>query len=124
MNFGILLTKTINYNNIIDSKKNFIKKINKYKENKEQEQDDILEKINYYNNHYQKKREINHETYMNYIQSFRQLKDNWIKSNKVPITTSRKLTIVENMINWFADPIREEYEKAAKMKRILDKIKK
>jgi len=50
--------------------------------------------------------------------------DNWIKSNKVPITTSRKLTIVENMINWFADPIREEYEKAAKMKRILDKIKK
>ena len=50
--------------------------------------------------------------------------DNWIKSNKVPISASRKLTIVENMINWFADPVREEYEKASKMKRILDKIKK
>ena len=82
MNFGILLTKTINDNNIIDSKKNFIKKINKYKENKEQEQDDILEKINYYNNRFQKKRDMNDETYINYIQSFTQLKDNWIKSNK------------------------------------------
>lgn len=82
MNFGILLTKTINDNNIIDSKKNFIKKINKYKQDKEKEQDDILEKINYYNNRFQKKRDMNDETYMNYIQSFRQLKDNWIKSNK------------------------------------------
>ena len=82
MNFGILLTKTINDNNIIDSKKNFIKKINKYKQDKEKEQDDILEKINYYNNRFQKKRDMNDETYMNYIQSFGQLKDNWIKSNK------------------------------------------
>ena len=82
MNFGILLTKTINDNNIIDSKKNFIKKINKYKQDKEKEQDDILEKINYYNNRFQKKRDMNDETYINYIQSFTQLKDNWIKSNK------------------------------------------
>lgn len=82
MNFGILLTKTINDKNIIDSKRIFITKINKYKENKDKEEDDILEKINYYNNYYQKKRENNDETYMNYIQSFTELKDNWIKSNK------------------------------------------
>ena len=82
MNFGLLLTSTINDKNIVDSKKRFLMKINKYKEGKEKEQEDILEKIKYYNNRFQKKREINDETYMNYIQSFTQLKENWIKSNK------------------------------------------
>jgi hypothetical protein len=82
MNFGLLLTNTMNDKNIIDAKRSFLAKINKYKETKVKEQDDILFKINYYNNRFQKKREINDETYMNYIQSFTQLKDNWIKSNK------------------------------------------
>jgi hypothetical protein len=82
MNFGLLLTNTMNDKNIIDAKRSFLSKINKYKDAKEKEQDNILFKINYYNNRFQKKREINDETYMNYIQSFTQLKDNWIKSNK------------------------------------------
>ena len=82
MNFGLLLTNTMNDKNIVDAKRRFLTKINKYKQDKEKEQDDILEKINYYNNHFQKKRDMNDETYINYIQSFTQLKDNWIKSNK------------------------------------------
>lgn len=82
MNFGLLLTTTINDKNIIDAKKKFLTKINKYKEDKEHEHDDILDKINYYNNRFQKKREINEETYMNYNQSFTQLKENWLKFNK------------------------------------------
>jgi hypothetical protein len=82
MNFGLLLTTTMNDNNITDAKKKFLIKINKYKEGKEKEHNDILDKINYYNNRFQKKRDINDETYMNYNQSFTQLKDNWLKSNK------------------------------------------
>lgn len=82
MNFGLLLTNTMNDKNIVDAKRRFLTKINKYKQDKEKEQDDILEKINYYNNRFQKKRDMNDETYINYIQSFTQLKDNWIKSNK------------------------------------------
>lgn len=82
MNFGVLLTNTMNDKNITDAKKRFLAKINKYKENIEKKDDEISEKINYYNNRFQKKREINDETYLNYIQSFTQLKDNWIKSNK------------------------------------------
>ena len=82
MNFGLLLTNTMNDKNIVDAKRRFLTKLNKYKQDKEKEQDDILEKINYYNNRFQKKRDMNDETYINYIQSFTQLKDNWIKSNK------------------------------------------
>ena len=57
-------------------------KINKFNEDKEKEKDDIINKIDYYNNRFQKKRDVNDETYMNYNQSFTQLKENWIKSNK------------------------------------------
>ena len=48
--------------------------------------------------------------------------DKWLKSNHVPIAPERKKTILTNMIDWFAKPEREEYEKSAKLKRILDKI--
>jgi hypothetical protein len=82
MNFGLLLTSTMNDKNISDAKRKFLTKINKYKENKIKEQDEIYEKINYYNKRFQKKRDNNHETYFNYIQNFTELKDNWIKSNK------------------------------------------
>ena len=46
----------------------------------------------------------------------------WIKSNHVPLAPDRKKKILTNMIDWFAKPEREEYEKSAKLKRILDKI--
>jgi hypothetical protein len=82
MNFGLLLTSTLNDKNKEDAKKKFIMKINKYNEDKEKEKDDIINKIDYYNNRFQKKRDMNDETYMNYNQSFTQLKENWIKSNK------------------------------------------
>jgi hypothetical protein len=82
MNFGLLLTSTINDKNILDAKRRFLTKINKYKEVKSKEQDDIFEKINYYNNRFEKKREVNNEKYLNYIETFTQLKENWIKSNK------------------------------------------
>lgn len=48
--------------------------------------------------------------------------DNWLKSNHVPLAPDRKKKILNNMIDWFAKPEREEYEKSAKLKRILDKI--
>jgi hypothetical protein len=48
--------------------------------------------------------------------------DKWLKSNHVPLAPERKKVILNNMINWFANPEREEYEKSAKLKRILDKI--
>lgn len=48
--------------------------------------------------------------------------DQWIKSNHVPLAPDRKKKILTNMIDWFAKPEREEYEKSAKLKRILDKI--
>jgi hypothetical protein len=82
MNFGLLLTSTLNDKNKEDAKKKFIMKINKFNENKEKEKDDIINKMDYYNNRFQKKRDMNDETYMNYNQSFTQLKENWIKSNK------------------------------------------
>jgi hypothetical protein len=82
MNFGLLLTSTINDKDNINAKKKFLMNLNKYREDKLKEQDDILNKMNYYNNHYQKKRENNDEIYLNYIQTFTELKENWIKSNK------------------------------------------
>lgn len=50
--------------------------------------------------------------------------DQWINSRSIPVTHTRKKTIIENMMNWFADPQREEYEKAAKLHRMLQKITK
>jgi hypothetical protein len=48
--------------------------------------------------------------------------ENWLKSNQVPLAPDRKKKILTNMIEWFAKPEREEYEKSAKLKRILDRI--
>jgi hypothetical protein len=82
MNLGLLLTSTINDKNITDAKRRFLTTINKYKEKKAKEQEENFEKINYYNNKFEKKREINNEKYLNYIQTFTELKENWIKNNK------------------------------------------
>ena len=82
MKLGLLLTSTINDKNIIDAKKKFINTIKKYKDEKDKEHDDISDKIIFYNNNFQKKRDINDEIYMNYINTFTDLKDNWIKSKK------------------------------------------
>lgn len=49
--------------------------------------------------------------------------DNWLKSNHVPLAPDRKKKILNNMIQWFADPDREEYEKSAKLMNILKRIK-
>ena len=51
MNFGLLLTSTINDKDNINAKKKFLMNLNKYREDKLKEQDDILNKMNYYNNH-------------------------------------------------------------------------
>jgi hypothetical protein len=48
--------------------------------------------------------------------------EKWIRSNQVLLTSERKKTILTNMIDWFAKPEREEYEKSSKLKQILDKI--
>jgi len=79
MNIGLLLTNVINDNN---NKRLFLSTINKYKENKIKEQEEIFEKNIYYNNNYQKKRDNNDELYLNYFQKYTELKDNWMKSNK------------------------------------------
>jgi hypothetical protein len=82
MNFGLLLTSTINDKNSIDSKRNFLKKLDKYKEEKIKENDELIEKKNSYNLNYQKKREYNDELYINYLQTYINYKENWLKSNK------------------------------------------
>ena len=48
--------------------------------------------------------------------------EKWLRSNHVPLAPDRKKIILTNMIDWFAKPEREEYEKSAKLKQILDKI--
>jgi hypothetical protein len=48
--------------------------------------------------------------------------ENWLRSNQVPLAPDRKKKILTNMIEWFANPDREEYEKSAKLKILLDKI--
>ena len=49
--------------------------------------------------------------------------ENWIRSNRIPMTSDRKKKILENMITWFSAPEREEYETAAILKKGLDKMK-
>ncbi len=46
--------------------------------------------------------------------------DNWFKI--FPYDTKKKIRIVENMMLWFADPSREEYEKSAFLREALDRI--
>jgi hypothetical protein len=46
--------------------------------------------------------------------------DNWFKI--FPYDTDKKIRIVENMMLWFADPSREEYEKSAFLREALDRI--
>ena len=82
MNFGLLLTSTINDKNIIDSKRNFLNKLDKYKEKKIRENDELIKQKNSYNLNYQKKRDNNDELYMNYLQTYIKYKENWLKSNK------------------------------------------
>ena len=82
MNFGLLLTSTINDKNSIDSKRNFLKKLDKYKEEKIKEIDELIEKKNSYNLNYQKNREYYVELYINYLQTYINYKENWLKSNK------------------------------------------
>jgi hypothetical protein len=48
--------------------------------------------------------------------------DKWFQI--FPYHPDKKIRIVENMISWFADPAREEYEKCAYLKRGLDEVKK
>lgn len=82
MNFGLLLTSTINDKNFNEAKQKFFMKIDKYKETKEKEKDEMNKKIIFYNNNFQKKREQNDEIYFNYLQTFTKLKENWLLSNK------------------------------------------
>jgi hypothetical protein len=48
--------------------------------------------------------------------------DNWISDRNRSVSKDRRVRILTNMMNWFAGPNIEEYEKAAKIKRTLDKI--
>jgi len=82
MNIGLLLTSAINDKNQELAKRRFLGIINKLKEQNLKKEEDKFEKINYYNSTYEKKRDMNNEIYMNYYQSFIQLKENWLKSNK------------------------------------------
>ena len=45
----------------------------------------------------------------------------WI-ANKTVGDTARKRKILTNMMNWFASPEVEEYEKSAKIKRAIDRL--
>ena len=45
----------------------------------------------------------------------------WI-ANKTVGDTARKRKILTNMMNWFASPEVEEYEKSAKIKKAIDSL--
>lgn len=47
--------------------------------------------------------------------------ENWIADKKHQ-KSSNKRTILDNMINWFAHNEREEYEKCAKLKKLMDQL--
>jgi hypothetical protein len=82
MNFGLLLTSTMNDKNKEQAKRRFIGILNKLKEQKLKTDEDKFEKLNDYLSKYEKKREMNNEIYMNYYQTFIQLKEYWLKSGK------------------------------------------
>lgn len=82
MNFGLLLTSTMNDKNQEQAKRRFIGILNKLKEQKLKTDEDKFEKLNDYLSKYEKKREMNNEIYMNYYQTFIQLKEYWLKSGK------------------------------------------
>jgi hypothetical protein len=46
--------------------------------------------------------------------------EKWVR--EVPFPHQKKLNILNNMIKWHIDPDREEYEKAALLKRALDAL--
>ena len=46
---------------------------------------------------------------------------NWLDDRKHQ-KSSNKRTILDNMINWFANEEREEYEKCAKLQKLVDKL--
>jgi hypothetical protein len=47
--------------------------------------------------------------------------DQWFRV--FPFHREKKIRIIENMMLWFADPAREEYEKSAYLRKGLDQLK-
>lgn len=48
--------------------------------------------------------------------------ESWLSTKGIPVSSTRKKTILTNMMNWFADPRREEYEKSAKLQRMISRL--
>lgn len=80
-NIGLILLNSIN-KNTTENKKIFLNDIKKYKDEKEKEQNKLLEDISYYIANYENKREENKTLYNEYIQRRFSLYNKWMETKK------------------------------------------